>query len=228
MLRIKKDRKVYSVKCSPPPYYSDGVNTNFTLLFNTKPCQHDKVKTFKKFNKHLHKLYFLLILWIEFIAISAGIIWVGKTGRLNLPAELAKGNAMAESSAGKTKPLSQNTGHRLPILYGTASWYSVESCKREGTWQKYGGKTASGKKFDDSHLVCAAWGFPFGTRLKVVNIATQKEVVVVVEDRGPAKYLYKRGRIIDLSKEAFRRIADLRQGVIKVRVEVLYAGRKKK
>ncbi|MGB2065222.1 MAG: RlpA-like double-psi beta-barrel domain-containing protein, partial [Marinomonas gallaica] len=36
-------------------------------------------------------------------------------------------------------------------------------------------------------------------------------------DRGP----FVRGRVIDLSKSAFRRIASTRQGVIKVKIEVM-------
>lgn len=105
--------------------------------------------------------------------------------------------------------------------YGTASWYSIISCKKEGTWQKYGGKTASGEVFDDMETSCASWDFSFGTRLRVYNRANNKSVVVVVKDRGPAKRLYRKGRIIDLSKGAFSKIADLKQGIIKVMVEKL-------
>ena len=103
----------------------------------------------------------------------------------------------------------------------TASWYSEVSCKREGTWQKYGGKMANGEVFDDKKMVCASWNFPFETKVKVTNLANGKTVIVVVKDRGPAKKLVRQGRIIDLSKSAFMKIASLRQGVIKVKVEKL-------
>jgi len=103
------------------------------------------------------------------------------------------------------------------IRYGQASWYSVESCKREGT----SGIMANGEVLDDNKLICAIWGIPFGTRIRVVNASNSKSVVVRVADRGPAKRLVKRGRIIDLSKGAFGQIADLKQGLIQVRIEIL-------
>jgi uncharacterized protein YabE (DUF348 family) len=55
---------------------------------------------------------------------------------------------------------------------------------------------------------------PFGTVVHVVNVATGKWVNVVIRDRGP----YGDGRIIDLSDEAFRRIASLSQGVVNVKI----------
>jgi uncharacterized protein YabE (DUF348 family) len=55
---------------------------------------------------------------------------------------------------------------------------------------------------------------PFGTVVRVENLANGKWVNVVIRDRGP----YGSGRIIDLSDEAFRRIASLSTGVIKVRI----------
>jgi rare lipoprotein A len=98
---------------------------------------------------------------------------------------------------------------------GTASWYSVESCRQEGT----SGIMANGEVFDDTKLICASWDYPFRTKLKVINLANGKSVIVEVKDRGPAKKLYKKGRIIDLSKRAFSEIADLKQGIIRVKIE---------
>lgn len=116
----------------------------------------------------------------------------------------------------------------LPLLFlsaaahaevGEASYYSVASCKAEGTWQKWGGKTASGEVFDDTKLTCATRGVKMGKLLKVTNIGNGKSVVVRVNDIGPNKKLYKKGRIIDLSKAAFKKIASLKSGVIHVSVE---------
>ena len=97
---------------------------------------------------------------------------------------------------------------------GTASWYSVESCRREGT----SGIMANGKRLNDDEYTAAMWGVPFGTRFIVTNIRNGRSVCVVISDRGPAKRLVKQGRIIDLSKAAFAAIADLRQGLIQVEV----------
>lgn len=99
----------------------------------------------------------------------------------------------------------------------TASWYSLESCLYEGT----SGIMANGKRLNDEKLTCASWDYKFGTLLKVTNLANGKSVIVEVTDRGPAKRLYRKGRILDLSKEAFRAVANFKSGVIPIKVEVV-------
>jgi rare lipoprotein A len=54
---------------------------------------------------------------------------------------------------------------------------------------------------------------PFGTVVTVTNLANGNRVQVVINDRGPFG-----GRIIDLSDQAFARIAPLSQGVCQVRL----------
>ena len=93
-----------------------------------------------------------------------------------------------------------------------ASWYSVESCKREGT----SGIMANGEILDDNKLTCASWDYDFGTLLKITNLENNKSVIVEVTDRGPAWRLYYTSRTIDLSKKAFETIADLDKGVIRI------------
>lgn len=105
---------------------------------------------------------------------------------------------------------------RQPGVFAyTASYYTLESCLREGT----SGIRADGRKLDDEELICASWDYSFGTRLLVTNVANGKSVVVVVRDRGPNKKLYKKGRVIDLSKRAFSQIADLKQGIIQISIK---------
>ena len=106
-----------------------------------------------------------------------------------------------------------------PPTTGTASWYDRESCRREGT----SGVTASGEELhSERDYTCAIWKLngkpvPFGTVLKVTH--GDRAVWVRCTDRGPSKRLVKRGRIIDLSKRAFERLAPLSAGVIEVTVE---------
>ncbi len=104
-----------------------------------------------------------------------------------------------------SKPRNRNMRKRREEF---ATWYS----KRDPHVRR---RTASGEIFDDSKRTCAAWGHPFGARLKVTNLENQKSVICRVNDRGPAKRL---GRQIDLSKSAFRRIANLRRGVARVSI----------
>lgn len=102
----------------------------------------------------------------------------------------------------------------------TASYYTYESCRREGT---SGVWTASGERFNENDLTCAMPHYNFGGFYKVTNLANGKSVIVRHNDYGPNKKLVKQGRIIDLSKAAFQSIADLRTGVISVKVEKVYA-----
>jgi rare lipoprotein A len=78
----------------------------------------------------------------------------------------------------------------------------------------HGRLTASGERFDKNKFTCASNYYKIGTILEVTNIANGKSVVVKVNDRGGFK-----GMKLDLSEGAFKRIANLKQGVLKVRVE---------
>jgi rare lipoprotein A len=88
---------------------------------------------------------------------------------------------------------------------GMASWYGPGL---------HGRKTASGERFDKEALTAAHRRFPFGTCVRVVNLATQKEVQVRVNDRGP----FAKGRILDLSEAAARRLGMIERGHAKVRL----------
>jgi len=103
------------------------------------------------------------------------------------------------------------------VFAATASYYTYESCVKEGT---SGVWTASGERFDENDLTAAMWNVPFGTIVKVTNMLTNKYVYVRINDRGPSKKLVKKGRVIDLSKAAFQRISNLEKGIIPVKVEI--------
>ncbi|MGH3682480.1 MAG: septal ring lytic transglycosylase RlpA family protein, partial [Natronosporangium sp.] len=77
--------------------------------------------------------------------------------------------------------------------------------------------TASGEPFDPEALTAAHLSWAFDTRVRVTNPATGQSVVVRINDRGP----YVDGRCLDLSRGAFREIADLDAGVITATYEVL-------
>ena len=78
----------------------------------------------------------------------------------------------------------------------------------------HGRLTASGERFDKNKFTCASNYYKIGTILEVTNIANGKSVVVKVNDRGGFK-----GMKLDLSEGAFKRIANLKKGVLKVKVE---------
>ena len=99
----------------------------------------------------------------------------------------------------------------LATQQGLASYYSDEF---------QGRKTSSGEIFDNSKLTAAHRTFPFGTKVLVTNLATNAKVTVRINDRGPVKP----ERIIDLTHAAARAIGIDRQGLGRVRVEVVQWG----
>ena len=78
-----------------------------------------------------------------------------------------------------------------------------------------GARTSSGERIHHDSLTCAHRSYPFGTLLKVTNERNGKWVIVRVTDRGP----HTRGRIIDLSHRAARKIGMIDQGIAVVKVE---------
>ena len=94
------------------------------------------------------------------------------------------------------------------MQYGEASYYGEEF---------HGRNTASGEIFNKWDYTCAHKKLPFNTKVKVTNLKNQKSVVVRVNDRGP----FVKGRIIDLSFAAAKKIGMVKQGVVKVKIEVI-------
>jgi rare lipoprotein A len=78
-----------------------------------------------------------------------------------------------------------------------------------------GRRTASGERYDRHALTCAHPTAPFGTRLRVTDLETGRSVVVTVNDRGP----FAKGRVVDVSFAAAKRLGMVERGLVKVRVE---------
>jgi rare lipoprotein A len=83
---------------------------------------------------------------------------------------------------------------------GKASWYAMTS------------RTASGERASPNTFSAAHRSLPFGTRVRVRNLANGRTVTVRINDRGP----FVRGRIIDLSRAAAARLGILRRGTARV------------
>jgi rare lipoprotein A len=89
--------------------------------------------------------------------------------------------------------------------YGVASFYEHDT------------ETASGEKFDARELTAAHRTLPFGTRVRVTNVATGRAVTVRINDRGP----YVAGRTVDVSHAAAETLGMVGQGVAKVKLDVV-------
>jgi len=99
----------------------------------------------------------------------------------------------------------RNAGEAQVASHGVASFYT------EGT------QTANGEKFDTQELTAAHRTLPFGTRLRVTNVATGRSVTVRVNDRGP----FVPGRDVDVSYAAAETLGMVGGGIAKVKLDVV-------
>ena len=98
----------------------------------------------------------------------------------------------------------------------------TESGKASYYADKFNGRrTASGTVYRPGQLTAAHNTLPFGTRVRVTNPRNNRSVKVVVTDRGP----HAKGRIIDLSKKAARKIDIIDAGVAPVTLKVIRKAR---
>lgn len=91
---------------------------------------------------------------------------------------------------------------------GDACWYGKEF---------HGRRTAGGEIFDMYKLTAAHLNLPFGTYVKVTNLKNGKSVVVKINDRGP----FVKGRIIDVSYAAAKKLDMINDGVVPAVIEVV-------
>lgn len=95
---------------------------------------------------------------------------------------------------------------------GLASYYS----------RRFDGKkTAGGETFSNDELVAAHRTHPLGTRVRVTNLENDESVVVRISDRGASAENRREGVIIDVSQAAATRLKMIKDGRVKVRVDVL-------
>ena len=91
---------------------------------------------------------------------------------------------------------------------GTASYYGKRF---------HGRMTANGELFDMNAMTAAHKTLPFGTRVRVTNPVNGKSVVVRINDRGP----FIRGRVIDVSRAAARKLGMIKRGHASVQLDII-------
>lgn len=99
-------------------------------------------------------------------------------------------------------------GETGEVLGGLASWYGPYF---------HGNLTANGEIFNQDDMTAAHPSLPFGTYLRVTNLDNSRSVIVRINDRGP----YFEDRMLDLSREAARRLNGEGIGVFPVEAVVL-------
>ena len=91
---------------------------------------------------------------------------------------------------------------------GVASYYGAKF---------HGRKTASGERFDMHAMSAAHRNLPFGSRVRVTHLRNGRSIIVRINDRGP----FVKGRIIDLSYAAAKKLNMVGDGLAKVRIQLL-------
>lgn len=111
----------------------------------------------------------------------------------------------------------------LAVLISVASFgiAQVQTGKASYYADKFeGSPTASGEKYRGSKMTAAHKTLPFGTKIRVTNLANNESVVLEVNDRGP----FVEGRVLDVSKAAAEKLGFFNQGIADIKIEVVNAG----
>jgi rare lipoprotein A len=80
-----------------------------------------------------------------------------------------------------------------------------------------GSRTASGEPMNANALAAAHRTLPFGTEVRVENLANHRSVVVRINDRGP----FVGGRVIDVTRGAAVQLGMIQSGTARVKVSVI-------
>ena len=91
---------------------------------------------------------------------------------------------------------------------GLASWYGRDH---------HGKRTASGEQFDMNQMTAAHRTLPMNSIVQVKSLTTGNTIQVRINDRGP----YGRGRVIDLSYAAAKRLGMINRGMDEVELTVV-------
>lgn len=118
------------------------------------------------------------------------------------------GERITKSAPSKEVTAKATGPKTVSVQTGKASWYGGRFI---------GGKTATGERYRATDMTAAHRKLPFGTYVRVTNLANKRSTVVRINNRGP----FIKGRILDLSVAAAKKLAMVNSGVANVRMEVL-------
>ena len=115
------------------------------------------------------------------------------------------------NSKGMSRKQIENIKNHPRVQIGIASYYGKKFHKK---------LTANGETFNMYKVSAAHKTYPLGTKVKVTNLENGKSIKLFINDRGP----FAKGRILDLSYKAARKLDFLNQGTTKVRIDVIRLG----
>jgi len=121
----------------------------------------------------------------------------------------SKPNKVRKSTPSK-KGAKTNKKHRK-IMKGVSSFYAEDF---------HGKLTANGEVYDMYGVTAAHKTLPLNTVCRVTNLSNDKSLILRINDRGP----YIKGRILDCSYGAAKKLDFIRQGTTEVKIEVIEWG----
>ncbi|UCD89067.1 MAG: septal ring lytic transglycosylase RlpA family protein [Desulfobacterales bacterium] len=124
-------------------------------------------------------------------------------GRVKMSPYVVNGRRYVPMSVAKAKTYREK---------GIASWYGYETYRQKG-----GHMTANGEAFDPNGFNAAHKYLPLPTFVRITNLENRRRIVVRVNDRGP----FVKGRIIDLSAGAAKKLGFFKKGTARVLVETV-------
>ena len=120
------------------------------------------------------------------------------------------GNSVGTRKKSNSRNL--KSAKRMPkVITGVSSFYGTDF---------HGKLTANGEVFDMYGLTAAHKTLPLNTTVRVTNLANNKSLILRINDRGP----YIKGRILDCSYGAAKKLDFIIQGTTKVRIEIIEVG----
>jgi len=120
------------------------------------------------------------------------------------------GNSVGTRKKSNSRNL--KSAKRVPkVITGVSSFYGTDF---------HGKLTANGEVFDMYGLTAAHKTLPLNTTVRVTNLANNKSLILRINDRGP----YIKGRILDCSYGAAKKLDFIIQGTTKVRIEIIEVG----
>ena len=114
-------------------------------------------------------------------------------------------------TAGMSRKQIESIKNHPKVQIGVASYYGKKFHKK---------RTANGEIFNMYKVSAAHKSYPLGTKVRVTNLENGRSIKLFINDRGP----FVKGRIIDLSYKAARKLDFVSQGTTKVKIEVLRLG----
>ncbi len=113
--------------------------------------------------------------------------------------------AQGKTTESSTEATIENKTHKAEGVEGIATYYA----------KRYNGKrTRSGQRYNPKGLTVAHPSLPLGSKVKVVNLSNNKEVVVTVNDRCRKR----KQPFIDLSRAAANKLGFIGKGTARVRI----------